>query len=73
MENLNSLIALIISDILLFVLFFKILFNKKEKNQLQNSFLYMIGAFLIWINPLILQILYQNTNIDPFFFEQLYI
>ncbi len=71
MENLNSLIALIISDILLFVLFFKILFNKKEKNQLQNSFLYMIGAFLIWINPLILQILYQNTNIDPFFFEQL--
>lgn len=67
----NSLAALIISDILLFTLFFKILFNKEGKNQLQNSFLYMLGSFLLWINPLILQILCQNTNIDPFFFEQL--
>lgn len=71
MENVNSLIALIISDILLFILFFRILFDKKEKSQLQNSFLYMIGSFLLWINPLILQILCQNTSINPFFFEQL--
>lgn len=71
MKNIGSLVALIISDIALLVLFFNIIFKIKQKNQLQKSFLYLIASFLLWINPLILQILCQNTNIDPFFFEQL--
>lgn len=70
-ENFGSLCTLLVSDILLIILFFRILLSKKEKSQLQYAFVYMLASFIVWISPLILQILYQDTDIDPFFFEQL--
>lgn len=71
MENLNSLIAMIISEILLLILFITIFFTQKKGSQLKNSFLTFISLIFIWILGSILQISLQNSNINPFTFEKL--
>lgn len=71
MENINSLIAMIISEILILVLFAVIFFTQKKGNQLKNAFLAFISLIFIWILGSVLQICFQNTNINPFAFEKL--
>ncbi len=71
MENLNSLIAMLISEVLIVITFSIIFVTQKKTNQLKNAFLSFLVAIFIWIFGSVLQILFQNTNIDPFFFEKL--
>ena len=66
MENINSLIAMIISEILILVLFAVIFFTQKKKNQLKNAFLSFLIFIFIWILGSVLQISLQNTTINPF-------
>lgn len=71
MENINSLIAMIISEILILILFAVIFFTQKKKNQLKNAFLSFLTFIFIWILGSVLQISLQNTTINPFSFEKL--
>ncbi len=69
MENLTSLYAMIVSDILI-ILMIIMLLRKKDKSQLKTAFLCWLSLVFIWILGSILQILFQNTDIDPFLFEK---
>lgn len=70
MENTNSLIAMLISEALILVLFLTIFFTQKKGSQLKNAFLTYISLIFIWILGSIIQILFQYSNIDPFLFEK---
>ena len=70
MQNLSSLVILIISSILLILLAMSLKFKKKSNNQAKLIFLIMIILMVLWSSSLILQILFQNTSIDPLFFEK---
>ena len=69
MENLGSLCAMIVSDVLI-VLMIYMLLKRKEKSQLKTAFLCLLCFMFVWTFGSILQILFQNTNIDPFLFEK---
>ena len=71
MENICSLIAMTISEILIVILFLVILFTQKKKTQLKNTFLIFLIFIFIWILGSTLQILFQNSSIDPFKFEKI--
>ncbi len=71
MENINSLISMLISETLIFIVFLIIFFTQKKKNQLKNAFLSFLVAIFIWILGSVLQISFQNTNINPFSFEKI--
>lgn len=68
MNYINELVAMLCTDVLIIVLFFFI--RKQRKGQLKNVFTYLLIAMFIWNTCLILQVLLQNTNIDPFLFEK---
>ena len=70
MENLGSLIILIISSILLVLLAVSIKSNKKLKSQMKNIFIFMLSLMIIWTFCLILQIFFQSSAVDPFSFEK---
>ena len=71
MENLSSLIILIISSVLLILLAFSLKTRKNSKNQSKSIFVFMLILMVIWTFSLILQILFQNSKINPVFFEGL--
>ena len=70
MQNVHSLIILIISSLLLYILTMFIL-RKKNNSQGQISFLFVIFVccMMFWTYSLIFQILFQNTSVDPILFE----
>ena len=70
MENLGSLLAMVISDILIIIMI-TMLLKQREKSQLRGSFLCLLIFMFIWTFGSILQILFQTTNIDPFLFEKI--
>ncbi len=63
------LYCLIFTEVLLLVLLFFI--SKQKKGQIRVAFNLFILCLAEWTFCLILQILMQNTSIDPFFFEKL--
>lgn len=69
MEYLVELIAMIISEVLIIGLFGFI--RKQKKGKLKTIFTIILMLMFIWTMNLIMQILFQNTNIDPFIFEKL--
>ena len=71
MQNLLSLIILILSSIATVSLV--VLLNKKysSKTQLKSVFTLILILMFIWTASLILQILFQRSNISPVFFEGL--
>ena len=69
MEYVDSLIFMIISEILL--LGIALFLKKEKKSQLRTAFYCFIMCLSIWTLCSILQILFQNTKINPFFWEQL--
>ena len=71
MENLSSLIAMIISEILIVIAFFLILSKQKKKTQLKNAMLILLICMFVWTLGSVLQICYQNTSIPPVFFEKI--
>lgn len=70
MQNLYSLIILIFSSILLYVLTMFILRKKNSnKGQILKLFIIFICCMMIWTFSLVFQILFQNTSVDPVLFE----
>ena len=69
MEYLTELIIMIISEFLIIGLFGFI--RKQKKGKLKTIFIIILWLMFIWTMNLIMQILFQNTNINPFIFEQL--
>lgn len=63
-----ELIAMIFSVILIIVLLF---FTRKQKRgKLKSIFILILSLMFIWTISMIMQILCQNTNIDPYQFEK---
>ena len=71
MENLSSLVAMIISEILIIIAFFLILSKQKKKTQLKNAMLILLTCMFVWTLGSVLQICYQNTSIPPVFWEKI--
>lgn len=69
MENLGSLCAMAISDILIICMIYMLL-KQREKSQLRTAFLCLLCFMFIWTFGSIIQILFQDTSIDPFLFEK---
>lgn len=69
MKNISYLITLIISDLLIIILWF--ILKKQKKNQITNCFLVTLVLMFIWTFSLTLQLLFQNSSIDPVIFEGL--
>ena len=70
MENLGSLIILIISCILLLWLSKSLNIKKAKNNQVKEIFFIMLIMMILWTLSLILQILFQKSSIAPFEFEK---
>ena len=60
MSDTVSLVAMIISELLIAGLFLFI--RKQKKGQLKNIFMTMIFLMLIWTTSMIMQILFKNTE-----------
>ena len=71
MENLGSLIILIISCILLLWLSKSLNIKKAKNNQVKEIFFIMLIMMILWTLSLILQILFQKSSIAPFEFEKI--
>lgn len=69
MKNLNYLIILIISAIIMCFLLWIITKKQKNKKQIYYAFISLIFLMLVWTISLILQILCQYTSIPPVYFE----
>ena len=69
MEYFTSLILLIISEIL--ILGLALFLKKEKKSQLKTAFNFVLLFMSIWTIASILQIVFQKTDIDPFFFEKI--
>lgn len=69
MENFSYLIILVISSILLIGLTILINLKNKREDQISSVFNLCLICMLIWTSSLILQILFQNTTVDPVLFE----
>ena len=67
MKNLSSLVAMIISEILIIIAFLLILSKQKNKTQLKNAMLILLTCMFVWTLGSVLQICYQNTSIPPVF------
>lgn len=69
MDNIIFLILLIFSEILL--VFLSLFVKKQKKSQMKVIFSLFLMAIGWWILCMILQIMLENTSIDPFFFEKI--
>ena len=69
MANLQYLIALVVSVILLIYLITMIIKKNNSKGQISSIFLLCLFFMMVWTFSLILQILFQNKNVDPVLFE----
>lgn len=68
MKYIVELIAMIFSELLIIGLLF---FTRKEKRgKRKNVFILILSLMFIWTTSMIMQILCQNTNIDPYYFEK---
>jgi len=68
MKYIVELIAMIISELLIIGLLF---FTRKQKKRMQkNIFIVILSLMIIWTTSMIMQILFQNTNVDPYLFEK---
>lgn len=67
MKNLVYLYTMIFIEILIFILF--TVLKKQKKGQIKKIFLNLLLFMFIWTLCLILQILFQKTNVDPLIFE----
>ena len=69
MKNIEYLIFMCIS-IILVIFVFKLIFSKKKKgSQLSIIMCLILASLFIWTLSLIFQILFQNSPISPVFFE----
>lgn len=71
MENIQYLVILITSCLCLIIITFLLTKKIKKKDQLKVCFSCCLICMLIWSFSLALQILFQNTTINPIFFEGL--
>ena len=70
MQHLESLVLMLISIILIFILGFFIKTKyKSNHSQLKKMFTLCLVLLFIWILCFSLQIIFQNTRIDPMIFE----
>ena len=69
MKNITSLILMICSELLLLGL--ALFLRKEKKSQIKVAFNCLLLCLSIWTLASILQILFQNTSIDPFLFEKI--
>lgn len=69
MENIQYLILLTVSSILSIAISILITLKSKRKGQINSMFSLCLVCMLIWTFSLILQILFQNSNINPVLFE----
>lgn len=69
MSDTVSLVAMIISELLIAGLFLFI--RRQKKTQLVKIFNIMLGLMFIWTTSMIMQILFKNTDVDPFLFEKI--
>lgn len=70
MKNIGSLIVLIISSLALICLAVSLKYKQEKKSQVQSVFITMLTLMVVWTFSLILQILFQNSPIDPITFEK---
>ena len=68
MEHVGSLILMVISEIL--ILSLALFLRKQKRSQLKIIFNYFLLCLFVWTFCSILQIVFQNTDIDPFFWEK---
>lgn len=68
MKNIEYLIFMCISEILIFAMYLTIR-KKKKKTQLHKVMIALLISLFIWTFSLIMQILFQNTSIPPDIFE----
>ena len=71
MKNIESLIILVVSAFLLTATAIILGRRNAKKTQIYTLFVTLLILLLVWVSSLILQILFQNTSIDPVFFEGL--
>ena len=68
MNYIVELIAMIFSELLIIGVLF---FIRKQKNgKLKNIFIVILTFMFIWTTSLIMQVIFQNLNIEPFTFEK---
>ncbi len=70
MNNIGSLVLMIISEILIVGVYILIR-QTTRKSQLKTAFNWILFAFFIWTLGSILQIVFQNSSIEPVFFEKI--
>lgn len=63
------LVSMILAEIL--ILFLVYFISKQKKGQIKVAFTIFLLCLAEWTFCLILQLLMQNTSIDPFFFEKM--
>ena len=68
MKHIVELIAMIFSEFLIIgLLFFT---TKQKKGRLKNVFIVILSLMIIWTTSMIMQILFEDSNIDPYLFEK---
>ena len=68
MKYLVELIAMIISEFLIIgLLFFT---RKQKKGRIKNVFIVILSLMIIWTTSMIMQILFQNTQVNSYVFEK---
>ena len=68
MNYMVELIAMIFSEILIIILTF--FTRKQKKGKMKNIFIIILVLMFIWTTSMIMQILFQNTDKDPYMFEK---
>ena len=71
MKNIESLIILVISAFLLAGIAIILTRRNSNKSQIQSLFVTLLILLVVWVCSLILQILFQNSTVNPVFFEGL--
>ena len=70
MDNLFSLIAMLISEVLI-ILMFVMIIRSNGKSQLKYAFEWLLFFMFIWTLGSVLQIIFQSSSIEPIVFEMI--
>lgn len=70
MDNLFSLIAMLISEVLI-ILMFVMIIRSNGKSQLKYAFEWLLFFMFIWTLGSVLQIIFQLSSIEPIVFEMI--
>ena len=65
MENLSSLIAMLVSEVLIIFTFFFVLWNQKKKSQLKNAILTLLACMYVCLDSR----LCTTNTISTFFYS----